>query len=170
MLCSTCRLWTDIDVSFIPIGRLVTAGGLPAVVDYYRKLGKTFARELTDMLVFDAITVNEDRHYGNFGVLIDSHSNTVIGTAPIFDNGLSLLWSGMHDDLVNWPDFLASRLPKAYDDYIGTARKYMDDEDYKKIKRLVGFTFERHPQYNLPEERLIYLEHMVQGQVQKLLA
>jgi hypothetical protein len=170
MLCSTCKLWTDIDVSFIPVGRLVTAGGLPAVIDYYRNLGNPFIQELTDMLVFDAITVNEDRHYGNFGLLIDSHTNRIINTAPIFDNGLSLLWSGMKDDLINWPEFLATRLPKAYDDYIGTARKYMNADDAQKVKRLVGFKFQRHPEHNLSEERLAYIEQMVQGQVQKLLA
>jgi hypothetical protein len=170
MLCSTCKLWTSIDLSFIPIGRLVTAGGLPAVVAYYQELGASFMQALTDMLIFDAITVNEDRHYGNFGLLIDSHKNQIIDTAPIFDNGLSLLWSGMHDDLTNWPEFLATRLPKAYDDYIGTARSYMNAADYEKVKRLVGFRFRRHPEHNLPEERLIYLEQMVQGQVQKLLA
>jgi hypothetical protein len=75
----------------------------------------------------------------------------------------------MHDDLVNWPEFLATRLPKAYDDYIGTARKYMNAEDYAKVKRLVGFKFERHPKHNLSEERLGYIEQMVQQQVQKLL-
>jgi hypothetical protein len=170
MLCSTCKLWTDIDVSFIAIGRLVTAGGLPAVVDYYGKLGKQFMQELANMLIFDAITVNEDRHYGNFGLLIDSHSNRIINTAPIFDNGLSLLWSGMQDDLINWPEFLATRLPKAYDDYIGTARKYMSSEDHNKVKRLLGFKFQRHPQHNLDDERLTYIEQMVQGQVKKLLA
>ncbi|MDR1422537.1 MAG: hypothetical protein LBI64_06720 [Coriobacteriales bacterium] len=170
MLCSTCKLWTDIDLSFIPIGWLVTAGGLSAVVDYYDKLGKSFMQEFTNMLIFDAIVANEDRHYGNFGLLIDSHTNHIISTAPIFDNGLSLLWSGLEDDLINWRDFLATRLPKAYDDYIGTARTYMDAEDVVRIKRLIGFEFQRHPQHNLPEERLTSLEQMVQGQVQKLLA
>jgi hypothetical protein len=170
MLCSTCKLWTDIDVSFIAIGRLVTAGGLPAVADYYRELGKSFLQELTNMLIFDAIVANEDRHYGNFGLLIDSHTNHIVNTAPIFDNGLSLLWSGMEDDLLNWREFLATRLPKAYDDYIGTARNFMSTEDAAKVKRLVGFKFQRHPQHNLPEERLTFLEQMVQGQVKKLLA
>ena len=42
------------------------------------------------MLVFDAVIYNEDRHFGNFGVLRDNHTGKVIGAAPIFDNGVSL--------------------------------------------------------------------------------
>ena len=41
------------------------------------------------MLVFDAVILNEDRHFGNFGLLVDSHTNKIIAPAPIFDNGLS---------------------------------------------------------------------------------
>lgn len=39
------------------------------------------------MLVFDAVILNEDRHFGNFGLLVDSHTNKIIAPAPIFDNG-----------------------------------------------------------------------------------
>jgi hypothetical protein len=170
MLCSTCKLWTDINISFIPIGRLVTVGGLPAVVDYYRNLGRSFVQDLTDMLIFDAIVVNEDRHYGNFGLLIDSHTNQIVDTAPIFDNGLSLLWGVMDADIPDFEGAIAVRLPKAYDDYIGTARSLMSAADHKKVQQLVGFKFKRHPEHNLSEERLTYIEQMVQGQVQKLLA
>ena len=42
------------------------------------------------MLVFDALIYNEDRHFGNFGVLRDNHSGKIIAPAPVFDNGLSL--------------------------------------------------------------------------------
>ena len=46
------------------------------------------------MLVFDAVILNEDRHFGNFGVLRDNHTGKIIAPAPVFDNGLvsSVLW------------------------------------------------------------------------------
>lgn len=40
MLASKCRLFTDIDTAFVPIGRLVTQGGLQSCLDYYAGLGK----------------------------------------------------------------------------------------------------------------------------------
>ncbi len=37
-LCSTCELFTDIDTSYIPIGRLVQEGGVRAVLKYLKEL------------------------------------------------------------------------------------------------------------------------------------
>ena len=101
ILASKCRLFTDIDTSFIPIGRIVRTGGLKAVLDYYDKLGKEFSEQLHSMLVFDAIIYNEDRHFGNFGVLRDNHTGRIIAPAPIFDNGLSLFNYAMLEDIAD---------------------------------------------------------------------
>ena len=38
-LCSVCELFTNKEVSFVPISRLVSKGGINAVTDYYKKLG-----------------------------------------------------------------------------------------------------------------------------------
>ena len=38
-LCSTCELFTSKDYSFLPVGRVVTAGGMKAVSEYYQMLG-----------------------------------------------------------------------------------------------------------------------------------
>ena len=69
ILASKCRLFTDIETSFVPIGSIVTEGGIDRVIDCYRELGDGFYQALASMLVFDAIVVNEDRHFGNFGLL-----------------------------------------------------------------------------------------------------
>ena len=42
------------------------------------------------MLVFDVIIYNEDRHFGNFGVLRNNCTGKSFAPAPIFDNGLLL--------------------------------------------------------------------------------
>ena len=89
-LCSVCELFTNKEVSFVPISRLVSKGGINAVTDYYKKLGDEYFDKLIDMFVFDAVVCNTDRHFGNFGVLVDNYTNKIIDNAPIFDNGLSL--------------------------------------------------------------------------------
>ena len=38
ILASRCKLFTDIDTSYIPIGRIVREGGLKACLEYYRQL------------------------------------------------------------------------------------------------------------------------------------
>ena len=40
ILASRCKLFTDIDTSYIPIGRIVRKGGLKACLEYYRQLGR----------------------------------------------------------------------------------------------------------------------------------
>jgi hypothetical protein len=170
MRCSTCKLWTSIGTSFIPIGQIVTKGGFKAVAAYYTNLGERFLNGLKEMLVFDALTVNEDRHYGNFGLLIDSHTNTPIAPAPLFDNGLSLLWGELDADLSDYQKAVKTRLPKVYDDYIGTAQRFMIPADRDNLRKLKGFRFRRHPRHNLAKTRLIYLEQMIQEQLAKFLS
>ena len=71
------------------------------VWDYYDKLGPEFSEQIRSMLVFDALIYNEDRHFGNFGVLRDNHSGNIIASAPIFDNGLSLFCYAGKEDYAN---------------------------------------------------------------------
>ena len=47
-------------------------------------------QELDDMLLFDYLINNADRHYGNFGFIRNVQTRKFLGMAPIFDNGNSL--------------------------------------------------------------------------------
>ncbi|WP_163535142.1 hypothetical protein [Helicobacter suis] len=38
-----------------------------------------------DLLLFDTLIGNTDRHLGNFGMLIDNNTNEFVRPAPIFD-------------------------------------------------------------------------------------
>ena len=39
----------------------------------------------------------------------------------------------------------------------------------EQLRRLIGFTFQRHPKLNLPEERLTAMESHVQKRVRQLM-
>lgn len=47
-------------------------------------------RDLAKMLVVDHLVANWDRHWGNFGILMDSETREWVRTAPLFDMGESL--------------------------------------------------------------------------------
>ena len=118
ILCSTCELFTSRDTSYIPIGRVVTRGGMKAIIEYYRHMGSDFEKALRDMLVFDAIVCNTDRHFGNFGVIVDSHTNRIMKPAPLFDHGNALFnfagneyWQS--EDLLD--EYAATLLPCVYE-------------------------------------------------------
>lgn len=168
-LCSTCEIFTSLDVSFIPIGRLVRNGGIEAVIDYYKNLGDNYYQELLDMLVFDAVILNEDRHFGNFGLLIDSHTNEIIAPAPIFDNGLSLLCYAMDSDFENISNYISTRQPATYQDFISFVKPLMTVRQKDKLRKLINFKFDKHTRYKLSNKRLKQLEKIIQERVILLL-
>ena len=171
-LCSTCELFTSKDVSFVPVGRIVRSGGMQAVRAYYKKLGEEFEKALNDMFIFDALIFNTDRHYGNFGFLIDSHTNKIIAPAPLFDHGNSLFHFAGMDALKSKKSFLKyaeAQMPCVYDDYVAEAKKVLTHEWRSAIRRLLDFKLPRHSRYNLSKERLNLIECAVSQRAAELL-
>ena len=166
-MCSTCKLFTSQDVSFIPISRLVKTGGIEAVLDYYRALGDDFYQKLLDMLVFDAIILNEDRHFGNFGLLVDNQTNTIVSPAPIFDNGLSLVCYAMEGDFKT--NYAATRRPATYDNFINFVKPLMTKRQKEKVRKVLDFHFTSTSKYKLPNKRLKELEKIIHLQATLLL-
>ena len=144
-MASKCRLFTDIDTAFIPIGRIVKTGGLKAVLEYYQELGTDFNKSVCSMLIFDAVIYNEDRHFGNFGLLRDNRTGKILSPAPIFDNGLSLFNYGMVDDFANLDEYAKTRAP-AYGNvsFESICETVKGKAQTQQLRKLIGFTFERH--------------------------
>ncbi len=168
-LCSTCELFTDKTRAYIPTGRIVTEGGWVAVMHYYKRLGERYYESLIDMLIFDAVICNEDRHFGNFGVTVDTGTNTIVDTAPIFDNGLSLFNYAMDDDLQDIGTYATTRLMATSQDFVTFAKEVITPEQKKKLRKLINFTFKKHSRYNLPGHRLRIIEEFIQQRVHELL-
>lgn len=170
-LCSTCELFTSKKYSYIPVGRVVN-GGMNAVAAYYRSRGEDFVKALHDMLVFDAVICNTDRHFGNFGFLVDNETNEIVAPAPLFDHGNSLFNFAGRDALASLEKLEAyadTMVPCVYDDFFETARKVMTEEHRAALRHLLTFRFKRHSRYNLPPQRLKLIEKMVRSRARKLL-
>ena len=172
VLCSTCELFTSKEYSYIPVGHLVTKGGMDAVKAYYESLGAEFTAALHEMLVFDAVICNVDRHFGNFGVMVDNRTNTVVSPAPLFDHGNSLFnFAGMDvwTSDAALEDYIETLAPSVYDDFLGTASAVLTPELREKLRHLLTFRFKKHSRYNLPEKRLRMIEKQVQKRARILL-
>ena len=172
ILCSTCELFTSKDVSFVPVGRIARSGGMQAVKEYYKELGPEFEKALNDMLIFDALIFNTDRHYGNFGFLIDSHTNSIIAPAPLFDHGNSLFNFAGVDALKSKESFLKyakAQMPCVYDDYVAEAKKVLTHDWRNAIRKLLDFKLPKHSRYNLGKERLSLIEYAVSQRASELL-
>lgn len=171
-LCSTCELFTSKEYSFLPVGRVVTSGGMKAVREYYEKLGQSFVDALNDMLVLDAIIMNTDRHFGNFGFIVDNKTNKIVAPAPLFDHGNALLNFAGRDDLENEKalnEYANTLVPCVYDDFIGTAKKVLTNRHREGLRKLLEFKFKKNSRYNLPDKRLKLLEKMIQTRAKSLL-
>lgn len=171
-LCSTCDLFTSKQYAFLPVGRIVTSGGMEAVHTYYERLGASFVSALNDMLVLDALLFNTDRHFGNFGFLVENKTNRIVSPAPLFDHGNSLFNFAGVDDFQS--DEMLTRyantlFPCVYDDFVSAAKDALTPEHKKGLRRLLKFKFKKHSRYNLPEHRLRLIEHQIQRRAQQLL-
>ena len=171
-LCSTCELFTSKEYSFLPVGRVVTSGGMKAVREYYEKLGQNFVDALNDMLVLDAIIMNTDRHFGNFGFIVDNKTNKIVAPAPLFDHGNALLNFAGRDDLESekaLAEYANTLVPCVYDDFIGTAKKVLTNRHREGLRKLLEFKFKKNSRYNLPNKRLKMLEKMIQTRAKAIL-
>lgn len=171
-LCSVCDLFTSKEYSYLPIGRVVAAGGMEVVCEYYSQLGEEYVNALNAILVFDAVIFNTDRHFGNFGFMVDNETNKIVAPAPLFDHGNALFNYAGRDDLVDFAAleaYAATLMPCTYDDFTGTAKKAMTLELREGLRHLLDFKFKKHPRYNLPDKRLKLMEQFVQKQARVLL-
>ena len=57
--------------------------------------------KFNDMIVIDFIVENWDRHFSNFGFVINNDTQEIIEFAPIFDNGYSLMCKDSQSDFVD---------------------------------------------------------------------
>lgn len=172
-LCSTCELFTSKKRSFLPVGRVVTSGGIEAVSKYYKELGEEYTKALRDMFVFDAVICNTDRHFGNFGFMVDSKSNRIVAPAPLFDHGNALFNFAGRDDLSSdeaLQQYADTLLPCVYDDFIGTAKAALTPKHREGLRKLLTFRFKKHSRYNLPEKRLSRIENQIHQRAIQLLS
>ena len=138
-LCSTCKLFTSKGISFIPASTLMDTSRIT------------------------------DRHLGNFGFLVESHTNKLLQPAPIFDNGLSLYCYALDSDLANIPQQEKTLSPALYADFDEVARHVMEAKQREALRHLLNFHFKKHPRYNLSSQRLHLLEAAIQSKARALL-
>lgn len=124
------------------------------------------------MLVLDALIFNTDRHFGNFGFLVDNKTNRIAAPAPLFDHGNSLFNFAGSDDLSSAEalrSYADTLQPCVYDDYVGTAKQVLTSTHNQGLRHLLAFHFKKHSRYNLPSDRLRLIEKIVAQRARELL-
>ncbi len=168
-LCSTCELFTSKEVSYVQIYDFVKSKPIYEVGEFLKTLGDTYYNDFTDMLIFDTIICNEDRHYGNFGLLVDAKTNKPIKFAPIFDNGISLFNYAMPDDFNNLEEYAKTRISYYNISFLDIAKEYMDNKKKSKLRKLVNFKFESNKTYKLNSKRLLAIEKFIAERIKVIM-
>lgn len=167
-LVSSCRLFTNEKVGFTATDRIVEKDiGVSGLLSYFTSIGSEDA--FRRMLVFDALTINTDRHLGNFGVLVDNDTQKILKMAPVFDNNQSLLPYAEEQEFRDIDEYLKTRPTRIGIDFNQVAHQMLSPEIRADLNNLKGFSFQKHPRYNLPEERLKILEELIDKQIYNIL-
>ena len=172
ILCSSCELFTSKEFSFVPAAALVKAGGFAAVRDFCLALGPQYEQALSDMLAFDALICNTDRHMNNYGFMVDNSTNALAGPAPLFDHGNSLLYQAFGDD---WSSidalqaYASAQDACIYGDFFETAKECMTRETRAKVRGALEFEFTRKPAKGFPPQRLEMIEEMIRIRAKQLI-
>ena len=94
---SRCKPMTDQTTEFVPAYALLCSSKRPSDLGLYNFYvsacaahGLDVREDVEKMLIIDYLMANFDRHWNNFGVLIDSESREWLRAAPVFDTGEAL--------------------------------------------------------------------------------
>ncbi|EOG7170158.1 transcriptional regulator, partial [Campylobacter upsaliensis] len=125
--------------------------------------------KLQDLLVFDALIMNTDRHLGNFGMIVDNNTGELLRPAPIFDNGCSLVNILIKDELSDISKALKSKMSYFGYSFDEQLKLFIQPRHTQGLEKLKNFTFKRHEKYNLSEEWLKPIENFIQQRAIKAL-
>lgn len=119
-------------------------------------------------MIFDGIICNQDRHFGNFGYLINNNTGDFIKPAPIFDNGMSLLYRGAAVDLANPLPYIKGSggegVMGRFDDRIWD---FIEKRHLPFLRKLTTFKFQNHPKYPISEKTIALLSKFINKRAQR---
>ncbi len=169
-LVSKCGLFTNESIGFVSALKLLDHKRIKEtayLLDFFQKNGceDAFRR----MIVFDALIVNNDRHPGNYGFLVDNHTQEILGMAPIFDQNRSLAYNVPTLDDNTLLQYLKNEVPRIGSDFNQIAHKMLTPELKSDLLNLKQFEFDTidHPAF--PKERVQLLQELVHNQIDNII-
>ena len=171
-----CKLFTSenegfVDASIVAGGKGVDVHNLDlSSLSVQKQFSDWFGEFYADMMVFDSLIINRDRHLGNFGMIVDNNTGEYLRPAPLFDNGCSMLLGASKFDLKEgYTDYVASLYCK-YMDCDKQARLFGQERHISRLRKLLDFQFVKHPKYNISDETLKVMSKFIQERARKIIA
>ena len=143
---SDCKIFTSEEFGYKPISLFLKSGvkyGLPETMELYREFN--CEDEFRRMVVADCITLNSDRHFGNFGFMVNNATFERTVLNPCFDFNMAFVPFaeenfdfGLAPDgtKLDFDDYLSKRGPVIGSDYVAPARAILTPEIKKCVEEI----------------------------------
>lgn len=176
LICS-CKLFTSEEVGFVDAYTFLRKQGfdvgnaiLEDPLTQMRIAEIVSSSQYEDMMLFDSIIANQDRHLGNWGVLVDNNTGRFLEVAPIFDNGFSLFYGASAADLqAEYHELYKENLSCKYLSLDEQARLFVQKRHLPLLRKLTTFKFQKHPRYNIADTTLKLMEQFIHERAQRTL-
>ena len=167
---SSCKNFVTADTEYVPFTHfreIESTAYKPRHFDVCKKVYGGYGYILDLILILDYIVLNEDRHFGNFGMIRDANTGEFTKPAPAFDAGSSLFHNSA---IVDRETTRAKPFAKDFDEQIKLADVPAYRENIlsvkKNVENIFWGTFENAFE---GKERLSAIFDAVKSQIEKLL-
>ncbi len=149
-LVSTCKLLNSERKALVPALAVIgdNHGDFFSTMASFAALGEDALDAFRDMIIFDCLICNTDRHANNHGFLRDNSTGIIYAIAPLFDHNYSLFPYDMPN---NYDEWRSGERPRTYDacrPRLTDASRYMTFDEQatyvlshnqrEKLRRLLG--------------------------------
>ncbi|MBR7063759.1 MAG: hypothetical protein IKI31_01180, partial [Treponema sp.] len=170
---SDCKLFTNQEFGYRPIALFYKDKlTLPKLLEIYQEFNceDAFRR----MIVADCITLNCDRHFGNFGFLVNNQTFERTTLNPCFDFNMAFVpFAEEGFDYgkpeLDFDEYLYKRGPVIGSDYVAPARAILTPEIKKCVEEIREITLTVPTDERFTEKRLLQMNMIKNVQCERIL-
>ena len=176
---SDCKLFTSQDFGYKPVSLFLKSGvkyGLAETLEIYREFNSEDA--FRHMVVADCITLNCDRHFGNFGFLVNNETFERTVLNPCFDFNMAFVpfaedgfdfGKASDGRELSFDEYLSKRPPMIGSDYLAPARAILTPEIKKCVEEILETPLTLSCDEKFTEKRLTQMNMIKNVQCQRIL-
>lgn len=174
---SDCKLFTNQEYGYRPIALFYKEKlTLPKILEIYRDFG--CEDDFRRMIIADCITLNCDRHFGNFGFLVNNQTFERTTLNPCFDFNMAFVpfaeegfdfGKGTDGTELSFDEYLSKRGPVIGSDYLAPARAILTPEIKKSVEAVRETRLTVSCDENFTEHRLKLMNMIKNVQCERIL-
>ncbi len=167
---SRCKMFTSEDEGFVPIYKYLNSDKnyyYDEILEFISPLG--FEDDFRRMIVLDSVIFNTDRHFGNFGFIVDNDTFEIKRFAPVFDHNMAFMSRAMMSDLKPGSKYIEDMTHVIGGKMLPVGKALANDDCRARLRELLDQPILLHQTYNLPKERTDFLDKAVQEQIKGIL-